>query len=142
MDYTEEFHRIYAQLKAEKMILVKGPAAYTAIVRFEKANSIMLPETYKQWLQLCDGGDLYPPGGVQLYGVAHKPFIDLSDTDRPDNGYVVIGAMAWGDPLLFRVGSEKIVIYNHEIGRIEPDEMFDDFYAFLQALPQTLGIGG
>lgn len=142
MDYTQVLHRIHTQLQTEKMLQEKAAATSAAIMRFETANGIILPEAYKQWLQLCDGGDLFPPGGVQLYGVAHKPFIDLSDPDRPNDSYVVIGAMAWGDPLLYKKGSEEIAIYNHEVGRIEPDETFNNFCAFLQALPQTLGIGG
>lgn len=142
MDYTQAIHHIFTQLQEKKMLLEKSGATSTAIARFETANGIALPNAYRQWLQSCDGGDLYPPGGVQLYGVAHKPFIDPSDPDRPDDRYVVIGAMAWGDPLLYQKGSEEIAIYNHGAGRIEPDETFSDFYAFLQALPQTLGISG
>ena len=40
------------------------------------------------------------PAGVQLYGVSHKPLIDVNDNDRPDDSYIVIGALASGDPIL------------------------------------------
>ena len=37
---------------------------------------------------------------------------------------------------------EKIAIYNQEAGRIEDDEIYDDFTAFLNDLYDLLGIGG
>ena len=36
---------------------------------------------------------------------------------------------------------EKIAIYNQEGGRIEDDEIYDDFVAFLNDLHDLLGIG-
>lgn len=35
-----------------------------------------------------------------MYGVAHKPLIDIEDNDRPDDNYTVIGALASGDSIL------------------------------------------
>ena len=81
------------------------------------------------------------PAGVQLYGVAHKPVIDVNDSDRPNEEYVVIGALASGDPILCKKEGEQIAIYNHEAGRIEEDEIYQDFYAFLSDLYELLGIG-
>lgn len=37
---------------------------------------------------------------------------------------------------------KKIAIYNQEAGRIEDDEIYDDFTAFLSDLYDLLGIGG
>ena len=52
------------------------------------------------------------------------------------------GALASGDPILCEKSSEKIAIYNQEAGRIEDDEIYDDFIAFLKDLHDLLGIGG
>ena len=55
---------------------------------------------------------------------------------------MVIGALASGDPILCEKSSEKIAIYNQEAGRIEDEEIYDDFIAFLKDLHDLLGIGG
>lgn len=112
------------------------------ILAFEKENDVTLPSKYKEWLLFSDGGELFLPAGVQLYGVEHKPLIDVNDNSRPSEDYVVIGALASGDPILFKKDSEKIAIYNQAAGRIEDDEIYDDFFEFLNDLYDLLGIGG
>lgn len=112
------------------------------IAEFEKEHSIKLPEKYKEWLLFSDGGDFFLPAGIQLYGVEHKPVIDVNNNDRPNEEYAVIGALASGDPILCENAGEKIAIYNQEGGRIEDDEIYDDFIAFLNDLYDLLGIGG
>lgn len=42
------------------------------------------------------------PAGIQLYGIEHKPVIDVNDNSRPSEDYVVIGALASGDPILYK----------------------------------------
>ena len=111
------------------------------IAEFEKEYSVKLPEKYKEWLFFSDGGELFLPAGVQLYGIEHRPIIDVNDDSRPSEEFVVIGALASGDPILYKKGSEKIAIYNQEAGRIEDDEIYDDFIAFLKDLHDLLGIG-
>ena len=101
------------------------------ISEFEKDHSIKLPEKYKEWLLFSDGGELFLPAGCQLYGIEHKPIIDVNSNDRPSDDYVIIGALATGDPILCEKTGEKIAIYNQEAGRIEDDEIYDDFIAFL-----------
>lgn len=54
---------------------------------------------------------------------------------------LIIGALASGDAILYKKGSEKIAIYNQTAGRIEDDEIYDDFIAFLKDLYDLLGIG-
>ena len=76
-----------------------------------------------------------------MYGVSHKPLIDVNDNDRPDDSYVVIGALSTGDPILFKQDSEQISIYNHGDGIIEADETYADYTAFLIDLYDLLGIG-
>lgn len=77
------------------------------IAEFEKEYSVKLPEKYKEWLFFSDGGELFLPAGVQLYGIEHRPIIDVNDDSRPSEEFVVIGALASGDPILYKKGSEK-----------------------------------
>ena len=111
------------------------------IKEFEKEAGLVLPAKYKEWLLLSDGGYFFIPAGVQMYGVAHKPCIDVKDDDRPNESYAAIGVLSTGDPILYKKGSEQISIYNHEAGAIENDEQYEDFYAFLEGLYELLGIG-
>ena len=111
------------------------------IAEFEKECSVKLPEKYKEWLLFSDGGEIFLPAGIQLYGIEHKPVIDVNDNSRPSEDYVVIGALASGDPILAKRCSEKIAIYNQAAGRIEDDEIYDDFITFLKDLYDLLGIG-
>ncbi len=97
---------------------------------------------FKEWLLFTDGGECFLPAGIQLYGVAHKPLIDVNYDDKPDDKYIVIGALSSGDPILCEKSGEQISIYNHEAGKIESDETYADFYAFLNDLYELLGIGG
>lgn len=112
------------------------------IISFENDNSITLPSQYKGWLEYSDGGELFLPAGVQFYGVAHKPLIDVNDNNRPSEEYIVIGALASGDPILCQKEGDQVAIYNREASRIEEDEVYQSFYAFLSDLNAILGIGG
>lgn len=112
------------------------------ISEFEKKYSVKLPEKYKEWLLFSDGGEFFLPAGIQLYGIEHKPVIDVDNNDRPSEDYIVIGSLASGDPILCKKSGEKIVIYNQEAGRLENDEIYDDFLAFLNDLYDLLGIEG
>ena len=67
--------------------------------------------------------------------------LNVNDNTRPNDEYVVIGALASGDPILFKKNSEEITIFNLEGGRIEDDEKYPDFIAFLKDLDGILGIG-
>lgn len=81
------------------------------------------------------------PAGVQFYGVSRKPLIDVNDNNTPDDSYIVIGALASGDPVLCERKGERISIYNREADRIESDETYPDFFSFLSDLYNLLGIG-
>ena len=111
------------------------------IADYEEKNRIVLPTKYKEWLLFSDGGECFLPAGVQFYGIEHKPIIDIEDNDRPDDSYIVIGTLASGDPIVFKKTEENISIYNHEANRIEVDETYEDFYAFLKDMYDMLGIG-
>ncbi len=138
---SEELKAIIDKLKEQgKMIFLEG-ATEEQITQFEKGHEIELPEKYKEWLQYSDGGELFLPAGVQFYGVAHKPIIDVDENDRPDEKYIVIGALASGDPVLCEKSGKKISIYDRETGSIDDELIYDDFYAFLNDLYDLLGIG-
>lgn len=138
---NEKLRAIIAQFIGQgKMVFSEG-ATEEQVSEFEKEHGIVLPAEYREWLQISDGCMLFLPAGVQLYGVAHKPIINVEENDRPDDSYTVIGALATGDPVLCQKDSERISIFNHEEGRIEDDESYDDFYAFLSDLYNLLGIG-
>ena len=111
------------------------------ITEFEKEHNVKLPEKYKEWLLFSDGGEFFLPAGIQLYGVEHKPVVNVDNNDRPSEDYIVIGALASGDPILCEKAGEKIAIYNQEAERIEDDEIYDDFIAFLNDFYDLLGIG-
>ncbi|MBD5481096.1 MAG: hypothetical protein HDR15_00985 [Lachnospiraceae bacterium] len=81
-----------------------------------------MPEKYKEWLQHSDGGTA------------------SSLNDRPVDSYVVIGSLDTDDPVLFKRESEQISIYSQEAGRIEEDEVYDDFFAFLNELYDLFGM--
>jgi hypothetical protein len=128
-------------LRSQGQMSLVAPATKALIRDFEMERGFQLPSQLKEWLLVSDGGDFFLPAGFQLRGVAHLPLIDVDDPDRPDEGYMVIGTLASGDPVLCEKSSEQISIYNHEAGRIEDDEIFDDFFAFLNGLASVVGIG-
>ncbi len=121
------------------MYFLEGASA-ERIKEFEDRNGISLPVAFKEWLKICDGGEFYLPAGLQLYGVAHKPVIEVNAVVRPDDSYIVIGALASGDPIVCRSGEERISIYNREGDRIEDDETYEDFYTFINSLGEIVYI--
>lgn len=138
---SEELKTIVDRFKEQgKMSFLEG-ATEEQITQFEKEHEVSLPEKYKEWLMYSDGGELFLPAGVQLYGVTHKPVIDVNENDRPDENYIVIGALASGDPVLCEKSGEKISIYDHESGSVDDELIYDDFYAFLNDIYDLLGIG-
>lgn len=138
---SDELKEIIDQIEEQGRMSFLEAATEEQIEKFEKENDIKLPEQYKEWLQFSDGGELYLPAGIQLYGVAHKPLIDKDDNDRPDDKYIVIGRLASGDPVLLMNNQEKIYVYDHEAGEFDEELTYDDFFAFLNDLYDLLGIG-
>lgn len=139
---SKELTAIIEQIKPQGKMRFLDGVTESQIAEYEVKNNIKFPLKYREWLLFSDGGSFYLPAGVQMYGVAHKPIIDVSDDDCPSNNYIVIGALASGDPILCEKNGERISIYNHEAGRIEDDEIYEDFFAFLSNLYELLGIGG
>lgn len=137
-----ELNIIVDQIKKQGKMRFLAAATEVQISEFEAKHDVKLPLKFREWLLYSDGGELFLPAGVQMYGVAHKPMIDVTDNDRPNDNYIVIGALASGDPILCEKSGERISIYNHEAGRIESDEIYEDFFSFLNDLYEMLGIGG
>lgn len=138
---SDELQKIIDQIKTQgKMNFLEG-ASEDQIAQFEKENDVKLPEKYREWLSFSDGGEFFLPAGVQLYGVAHKPLIDASDDDRLDDSYIVVGALASGDPVLCQKDGEKFAVYDYETGELDDELIYEDFYAFLNDLYDLLGIG-
>lgn len=138
---SEELQKIIDTISTQGEMYYLDAVTEEQIDAFEKKHDVKLPKKYREWLLFSDGGDLFLPAGVQFYGIEHKPIIDIEDNDRPDNSYIVIGALASGDPIVFKKTEERISIYNHEEDRIEDDETYEDFYAFLKDMYDMLGIG-
>lgn len=126
--------------KQGKMLFLEG-ASDEQIGKFEDNNSIKLPSQYREWLHFSDGGECFLPAGVQFYGVNHKPLIEVNSNNLSEKKYIIIGALSTGDPILCENNAETISIYNLESGRIEEDEIYKDFHAFLNDLYDILGIG-
>ena len=139
---SDELINIIARIKEQgKMRFLEG-ATKEQISAFEKVNGIILPVQYSEWLEYSDGGEFFLPAGIQFYGIAHKPTIDVNDSDRPNDNYIVIGALASGDPVLCEKSGEKIAIFDNETGSIDDELVYDDFFAPLNDLYDLLGIGG
>lgn len=138
---SDELKKLTAQYNERgKMNFLEG-ATEEQITQFEKEKNIILPSKFKEWLIFCDGGEFFLPAGVQIYGIAHKPIIDIEDNDRPEAKYIVIGRLASGDPVLCVNNQEKIYIYDHEAGELDEELTYGDFFAFLNDLYDLLGIG-
>ena len=139
---SEEIKVIVKMFNEQGKMIFYNSTTKEKIFEFEKKHSFNLPKKYKEWLLFSDGGELFLPASIQLYGSEHKPVIDINDSLVPSDDYIVIGALASGDPILCKKNSEKIAIYNQEAEIIEEDEIYDDFIAFLNGLYDLLGIGG
>lgn len=138
---SDELKSVIDQFNRQGKMVFLEAATEEKISEFEKKHKFYLPSKYKEWLLFSDGGECFLPAGVQFYGIAHKPLIDVNNDDRPDDTYIVIGALSTGDPILCKKSEEQISIYNHEAGIIENDETYTDFFAFLNDLYDLLGIG-
>lgn len=138
---SEELKDIIDKLNKQGKMTFLESATEKQISQFEESHKVKLPEKYKEWLQHSDGGDCFLPAGIQFYGVAHKPLINIEDDDRPNGNYIVIGALASGDPVLCEKSGEKISIYDNETGSIDDELVYNDFFAFLNDLYDLLGIG-
>ena len=138
---SDELKKIVDQLEKQGEMAFLDGATEEQITSFEKEHEIELPLQFKKWLLFSDGGEFFLPAVIQLYGVSHKPLIDVNDNEILGDEYIVIGALSNGDPVLVESGKETISIYNLDAERIEEDESYTDFFSFLDDLNDLLGIG-
>lgn len=138
-DKTVFLKLLFESIKSQGEMCFCDGAKEEEIVSFENENSVKLPMKYREWLRLSDGGELFLPAGLQLYGVKHKPIIEADIENRPSEGYFTIGVFAWGDPVLIKRNDETISVFNHEAGAIE--DTFEDFEVFMDRLYDYLGAG-
>lgn len=117
------------------------PAATDAqIADFERDQDVTLPATFKQWLRISDGGRLCFPAGIELFGVARPPLLELDDPYTPDGGWLVAGMMLDTDLVLVSLNGEETVIYNREGDTFDDAVYYRDFLAFLEDVPHQLDI--
>ena len=127
----DELTNAMIKLKKQGKIFLKEGASEEQIADFERKNAISLPEKYREWLRYSDGGEFFPPAGIQLYGVAHRPVIDVDEDDRPNDDHIVIGALSDGEPILCEKEGDRILIFDHETGQIDEEQIYRDFFTFL-----------
>lgn len=130
------------ELTKQGTMFFKDGVSESQICLFESEKSVVIPTQYREWLQFSDGGELFLPAGVQLYGVAHKPLIEPHENNSTEKTDYVIGRLSNGDPILCNSDSSSIKIFNEEAGKIEDDEVFLDFFTFIADLHLVLGVGG
>lgn len=138
---SEELKKIVDKFNEQGKMNFLEETTKEKISEFEKEHNVKLPTKFKEWLLFSDGGEFFLPAGIQLYGIEHKPLIDVNDNSRPSDDYIVIGAFASGDPILCKKAEETISIYNQEVGKIDEELVYPDFIAFLNDLYELLGIG-
>lgn len=80
---SEELKLIVDKFKEQGKMSFLEETTEEKIAEFEKKLSVKLPEKYKEWLLFSDGGEFFLPAGIQLYGVEHKPVIDVDNNDGP-----------------------------------------------------------
>lgn len=132
---------IIDKLKKQGEMIFLPPVTSRKIKKFEKENKIKLPKGYREWLMFSDGGELFLPAGIQLYGIESKPRIYVEKIDILSHEYTIIGALSTGDPIMCENNKDYIAIYNQAMGVIEEDEVYRDFFSFLSELPEILGVG-
>ena len=110
-----------------------NPGATDAeISEFERSNGAVLPVSFRSWLEISDGGRLFLPEGIELYGVVHPPLLELDDPYTPEGGWLVVGMMPDTDLVLVSLTGEATVVYNREGGTFDDAVRYGDFLAFLE----------
>ena len=105
---SEELKLIIDELNEQGKMVFLEATTKDKIAAFEKNQAVTLPSKYKEWLLFSDGGEFFLPAGIQLYGVNHKPLINIGDDSNLSKEYIVIGALASGDPILCEKNGEKM----------------------------------
>ena len=65
---SEELKAIVDKFKEQGKMNFLDEITEEKILVFEKENEVTFPSRYKEWLLFSDGGELFLPAGIQLYG--------------------------------------------------------------------------
>lgn len=125
----ERIEEIVECQKAGYIMEFYSPATEKEISDFEKENSILIPESYKEWLRFSNGGYMFG-SSISLYGVYNSRCIpnigkDFSKGMVPKE-YGIVGY--WGsEHICYHKTTGKFFFYEYE----EPSQYFDDFSGIL-----------
>ncbi|MFG6496133.1 SMI1/KNR4 family protein [Fictibacillus sp. UD] len=121
---------------AEDVHYLKAGANLEEIESLEKELNINLPQIYKDFLQVCNGGELFVPGTVlsEIYlpktGPKQKGESYLNDSFEEDrrllgmpNSYLIIADMNYGDTINFDLQTSngydaKVIQWDKEMGDV------------------------
>ena len=137
-EYFEQLKEIDEDFKRSEFF---PSATDEQINNFEKEHNIQIPESYKQWLHLSNGGYLFC-GGTHLYGVYNNPEPsignDFSNGMVPKE-YLIIGYFG-AEHICYNGESHKFFFYEYE----DPSNVLDEcdhFDDFRQVLEYIIDIG-
>ena len=74
---SEEIKALFDQLQEREDMKFLEAASDEQIKNFEKEHEVSFPAKYREWLLLCDGGELYLPAGVQFSALLTIPLLML-----------------------------------------------------------------
>jgi len=113
-ELSELIEKIREITKADEFGMEFFPAATdNEIQQFEKENDVALPHLFKEWLKFTDGCCLFDTT-IQLYGIAHKPFIETNPKGITGD-YICIGAFNFGDYICVSNNSQTITQYGETL---------------------------
>ncbi len=98
------------------------------INNFEKEQNIQIPESYKQWLRLSNGGYLFG-GYVHLYGIENHPQPSVGNdfsAGKVPKEYQILGYME-SEHICFNQENKKFFFYEYS----KQSADFENFNAIL-----------
>ena len=122
------------------------------IAEFEKEYSVKLPEEYKEWLLFSDGGELFLPAGIQLYGMGFtvvpfgQGFKDMNPPTKELMKLTLEKKLAHGGHPVLRWMMDNIYIRRDPAGNIKADkekstEKIDGAIATIMGLDRAIRCG-
>ncbi len=124
-EYYEQLKGIDEDFKRAEFF---PPVSYEQIEHFEKENNMQIPESYKNWLFLSNGGYLIG-GSVQLFGIYNdpEPYVGYDYTKGlVPKEYLILGSFE-SDVICFDKKSMKYFFYRYSDKSVD----YDDFNEIL-----------